>query len=472
MRPNTKKMYGLTHDLDGRPIVRLPRVVKIQIGQPKGPAVSTWIDETGQWRVFYASKDGKKYFAYRGGDLAEAKKIYDDLYNSALKDVPPGYSKGGKCAMRTFPAKLPYFTFNRQNGDGSYEPDWETIQAHGHCPTELEVVLMNADAFEAQYQMWSASQLLCTGDGINAERVVTLAAGHEKEAAAAAAAGRKMFPIVNGCYTCGCPYGKPGTKNGKPTAPPCKPHGRIQLQLLSSLRLGGTAQIDTTSFRSVNHLFSCLYAIREFTGAGNAERGWAHGVPLLLCLRPFKTDHGRAYAVSLEFRAESVAALREKILTAGKTFRAVIEGTPVAAPLPASRRIEAGSAIEAQQMTREFYEEVPDDPDTVESAPDMATKTVERMNALTERLVQMKGTAAAVGATTGLEVVEAEVVEAGDEEEEDEDAGDANEDYGAPTGGPAPTDEPAPPTEAEMRAATIAADKADREKERRRGGTR
>ena len=188
-KPNLKKMYGLTHDLNGAPIVRLPRVVKVQIGQPKGPAVSTWIDDAGQWRVFYTAKDGKKYFAYRGSDRREAEKIYDDLYASALNDAPPALSKGGKCAMRAFPAKLPYFTFSRQNGNGSYLPDWETIEAHGHCPTELEVVLMNDEAFEAQYQMWSASQLLCTGDGITANRVVTLAGGYEKEAAAAAAAG-------------------------------------------------------------------------------------------------------------------------------------------------------------------------------------------------------------------------------------------------------------------------------------------
>jgi len=458
MKPNLKMMYGLTHDMDGNAIVRVPKVVKVQIGQPKGPDVAVYIAADDNWRVLYNGK----LRAYAGKDRAQAEAAYRDCIASATEGTPPKLlgTKAPKCEQRRFPSKLPYFTFSKQNGDGTYEPDWDAIEAHGHCPTEIEIVFVDNAPFQAQYQMWSASELLCTGDGLTAERnAVKLPGGHEAAAQAALKAHQKMFPIVNGCHACGCAYAQPGEKNGKPTAPACKPHGRLQFQLVSSLRLGGTAQFDTTSFRSVSQIFSCLQQFLAFTGNGDANRGWLAGIPLLMCLRKFKHSQGNAYAVSLEFRAESVTALRTKIIEAGSSFRAAIDMVPPApaAAVPPARQITAGGQVEAREMTSEFYDDLPDAEDGAPKAGDMAAATATREGALVARLAAAKATASPV--------VEAEIVTEDMVEESEEN--DANEDYD-PTRPipPAATDGP---SEAEMQAATIAADKADKEKEAKRG---
>ena len=464
MKPNLKVMYGLTHDLDGAPIVRVPKVVKVQIGQPKGPDVAVYIAMDGTWRVLYNNSksvsEGGKLRAYSGKDRAQAEAIYRDLIASATEGSAPKLIKGPRCENRKFPSKLPYFTFSKQNGDGTYEPDWDAIEAHGHCPTEIEIVFVDNAPFQAQYQMWSASELLCTGDGINAERnAAKLPAGHEKAAAAALKAHQKMFPIVNGCHACGCAYGQPTEKNGKPVAPACKPHGMLQFQLVSSLRLGGTAQFDTTSFRSVSQIFSCLQQFLAFTGNGDANRGWLAGIPLLMCLRKFKHSMGNAYAVSLEFRAESVTALRTKIIEAGSSFRAAIDMVPPApaAAVPPSRQITAGGAMEARQMADEFNDDLPEDDNTSPKLGDMAAATATREGALAAKLAAAKAAAPPV--------VEAEIITEDMVEESDEN--DANEDYD-PTR-PVPPAVTDAPTEEEMKAATLAADKADKEKEAKRG---
>jgi hypothetical protein len=385
-------------------------------------------------------------------------------------EAEPKPVKGPKCEIRAFPAKLPYFTFSKQNGDGSYEPDWEAIEAHGHCPTEIEIVFVDNAPFQAQYQMWSSADLLCTGDGLNAERNATkLPGGHEAAAAAALAARQKMFPIINGCHACGCSYAQPGIdKRGRPTAPACKPHGRLQFQLVSSLRLGGTAQFDTTSFRSVSQIFSCLQQFLAFTGNGNAARGWLAGIPLQMCLRKFKHSQGNAYAVSLEFRAESVTALRSKILEAGSTFRAAIDMVPAtSAAVSVAKQITAGTAMEARQMASEFNDDLPDADDGPPASGDMAAATATREGALAAKLAAAKGAATAAGPVVETEIITEEMIDElwGDN--------DANEEYDPSSPMPPAANDDAdaaPPTEEEMKAATMAADKADKEKEKKRRG--
>ncbi|MGH9437127.1 MAG: hypothetical protein ACRD22_04335, partial [Terriglobia bacterium] len=45
------KLYGILHQLDGKPIERQVRVLKVGIGVPVGPDVHVWIDGQGQWSV-------------------------------------------------------------------------------------------------------------------------------------------------------------------------------------------------------------------------------------------------------------------------------------------------------------------------------------------------------------------------------------------------------------------------------------
>lgn len=413
--PRIDRLYGLTHSIDNTPLVRVPRVVKVQIGHTKGPEVSTWIAPDGKWRVSYNSK----LKAYEGEDRKRAEAIYADLVRSAQTGTAPTEVKGPVCNMRKFPGKLPFFTFSRMRGDGSYEPDWDTIEAHGHCPTEIEIVFTDDRPFTAQYQMWTAADLKCTGDGINALRVVTMPSGYEAAAAAAAKGHEKRFLIEGGCHTCGCPFAQPEGKK----APLCKPHGMLQFQLVSSLRLGGVAQFDTTSYRSISQLFSCIHQFLAFTGNGNPERGFLAGIPLKLILRPFRTEHGTAYATSLEFRAESIEAMRQKILDAGRTFRQVIDIAP-AAPQPALAAAKQALLTAPDEASSSAFEsEFVEAAEPVTDAAKIAAATSAGTAALAERLAKAKAQPA---------VVIAEVVEEPTVEETGDIDGEANEDLAPP----------------------------------------
>jgi hypothetical protein len=84
-------------------------------------------------------------------------------------------------------------------------------------------------------------------------------------------------------------------------------------------------------------------------------------------LRPWKTNYqgksGKAYAVSIEVRAESIEALRRKIIAAGVDFRQALELPALAKQLPAPQTEESlpeekkYSGSEAGAITAEFYPE-------------------------------------------------------------------------------------------------------------------
>lgn len=374
-RPDPTRMYGITHDPAGAPVVRVPRVVKVGIGLPKGKDVRVFIDAAGNWKV-------------RVGDSTTACKDREDarrVYRKA-KDAAPEVK---------YPRKLEYFTFTRPDGAGGFDPDFEAIEAHGSFPRELDIMFTEDRPLHASYQMWTASELKCHGDGVNALRVLSMASTKtEKESALMAQeSGEKYFPIESGCFTCGCPYAQPTMVNGKERAAECKPHARIQFQLLSAPRLGGVAQFDTTSIRSISQLFSCLHTFYQFTGQGDPDRGFVSGIPLKLVLHPFKVNHngqaGTAYSVSLEFRTESALRLRQQLMDHAMEFRRAIT------PGGELKRIEAGVEIEdadeetfetgaaqAAAFTAEFVEEedapVPEVPEggSIEQAAEVAIRKI------------------------------------------------------------------------------------------------
>lgn len=351
-------MYGLTHDANtGLPVVRVPRTVKVGIGLPKGPAIHAWIGAKGEWKVSVGS--GKEAAAKAFAGMEEARAYYRD----AVKRAPE----------RPYPARLPHFIFTRINSAGIMEPDWEVTAQHGPIPTEIDIVFVTDAPLAASYQMWTASELKCEGDGLNARRVLSLAQGDaETQAAAVAhAAGERYFPIVRGCWTCDCPFSKPMERNGKTRPSPCKPHGRLQFQLLSSPRLGGTAYFDTTGFRSISQLFSCLEVFKTVTGRGNPAAGYVAGIPLKLLLRPYRAAHqGKAsmqYGVALEFRAETAAQLKAKLIEYGLQFRqigqaplALMAGEVIPEALEPEANERDGTGVETEAMTAaalagEFY---------------------------------------------------------------------------------------------------------------------
>lgn len=405
-RPDFTRCFGITHMVDGgAPIIREPKLLKVGIGVPKGLGIHVYKAE-GQWKIALgAKKEDTKVWKF---DLkAEAEAAYWEMRKKAPK--------------KDWPSKLPYFTFSRQTGDGALVPDFDAIEAHGDTPQEIDIVFLTDQPLEASYAMWSTAELRCKGDGLHAMRALAGAAGVEEKALAAEAQarGEKYFPIVNGCATMGCRFTK-----GEP--PPCKPSGSLKFQLANNLRVGGTAYFHTTGYRSISQLFSSLYTFRTLTGGGDPERGYIAGIPFKMCVRPYQTKHegkvATQYGVSLEFRAETVAALRTKLIEQATQFRTLISipsATPAAiqsATIGASHQLEAAVVEEmpegmvdddlgdeqeqAALMAAEFGAIEDDAPETAmeSEAPapapaadeKIAAKTSEKSNALIEKLTAMK----------------------------------------------------------------------------------
>lgn len=316
-----KRLYGVTHRPDGERIERQVRVLKIAIGVPSnGPDVHVWLTHHADkpWCVDVGGYQGRsrkaevKTFGTRGE--AEA------FYTSARRGAP-------KCVA---PRKLPYYTFLRQGVDG-FVHDFDAIEKHGPMPTEIDIVFLSDDPFDPNFAMYNATELLCTGDGIDAKRKLALATPAEAELVQIARDnGEKYFPIESGCYTMGCPY----IKEGK-----CKPHARLFFQLPHSIRLGGTCTFETTGFRSINQLDTSITQIKTITGRGDEERGRLAGIPLKLVLRPYRASYtdstgesrvSTQFAVSLEYRARSASDLARLLIRDADGYREALALGPAA----------------------------------------------------------------------------------------------------------------------------------------------
>lgn len=340
--PSAGVMYGITHELDGRPRVRDVKLLKVGIGLPKGPAISTWIAPSKQWCVCIGYKPGAMKTT-NFPDRAEAERFFND-----------NLAKAPTCP---YPRKIGFFTFTRpvmqQDGSELFVPDWDAIEAHGSLPTEIDVVFLDDDPFHGAYQMWSSTELRCSGDGVNALRVVTLAATEEEKgiAADARAAGEKYFPVSR-CWTNDCPFSKE-PEPGKPS--PCKPSGDLRFQLARRIRVGGTAYLHTNAIRSISQIFSSLYRVKALTG------GRLTGIPMKMILRPYRTNHnGKAatqYGVSLDFRAEDIESLRRNLIEQAFEFHRL--AVPPAKP----NMIDAPLGTEDSIETDDAAGEPPADPD-------------------------------------------------------------------------------------------------------------
>jgi hypothetical protein len=144
-----ERLFGVTHALNGDPVVRVPRAVKIGIGVPAGKDAEVYIDFDGTWVLRYGEKRNR--YATRG----EAQKNWP----AAVAQAPE----------RKHPRKLDYFTFTKP-GAVEYDPDFDAIEHHGPRPREIDVVFIDNDPLQQSFQIWSKSELRCQGDGINAMR--------------------------------------------------------------------------------------------------------------------------------------------------------------------------------------------------------------------------------------------------------------------------------------------------------------
>ncbi len=331
------KLYGITHDLSGAPRVIEPRVIKVSIGLPNGKALHVFIDRHGKWNVLVGS----------GQDLKQS------TFDTKLGAQAFYYEIKEKAPERKYPQRLKCFTFLRLAEDGTYEPHWDAIEAHGYNPTEIDIFFVHDEPFYGAYQMWTATEKRCEGDGIVAWRINSMAETKEEKTLAKKASerGEKYFPIADGCWTHGCKYSKP---NGdKPS--PCRPIGRLFFQLFKMPRIGGTASFTTSGYESIKRIFS---SIQKFEVAA----GRLINSPLKMVLTPYNVIHNgkkvKQYAVGLELRAEDIAGYQQKLNGFKDQYR-------LGAPDPPKQLPEASVVKEPPQIpeenpeaiTAEFYPE-------------------------------------------------------------------------------------------------------------------
>ncbi len=331
------KLYGITHDITGAPRIIEPRVLKISIGLPKGKALHVFIDRNGKWNVVVGSGQNLKQTTF------ETKQAAQEFYYNARNDAPE----------RKYPQRLKCFTFLRLAEDGSYEPHWDAIEAHGCNPTEIDIFFMHDEPFYGAYQMWTATEKRCEGDGLSAWRINSLAETKEEKtlASLASGAGEKYFPITNGCWLHGCKYSK--SNNDKPS--PCRPIGRLLFQLFLMPRIGGTASFTTSGYESIKRIFSSM---QQFEVAS----GRMINSPLKMVLTPYNVIHDgkkvKQYAVGLELRAEDIAGYQQKLKGFKDNYRLAAPETPK--QLPAAPAVKEPPQVpdeNPETVSAEFYPE-------------------------------------------------------------------------------------------------------------------
>lgn len=387
VRPQPGRIYGLTHDPGtGQSIIRAPRTLKVSIGLPPGKDVECVKDPGDPTSILIGHRKTKD------GEMNWAK------YNvSDVRGIIGGLKKANADAWhRNYPKKLEYFTFVQPGPEGTVEYDVESIIANPARPKEIDVVFIDENPLNQQMEMWTAAELKCYGDGFNAMRVHSLARTEEEKLISAAVKESdpfaKYFPLVNGCHQCGCPFSRPSMRGDKEQPAACKPHSKLKFQMMSSLRLGTTVEFDTTSWKTGTNLHSCLEIFRSATG------DYVRGIPLKMILRPFRTSHNGqkaiAYTIALEFRAETAAALRTKLLEHASLFRRA-ESMPalqparqhqIAAPAEPTDVPTAEGApeeedfeVRASTLNAEFYDGQ-DDADIEAVSPEPTEPTVPRGN--------------------------------------------------------------------------------------------
>jgi hypothetical protein len=293
-----ERLYGITHRLDGTEIEYEPKILKVSIGTPRGPAIHTWIEEqdagANQWHI----KAGAEERTFE--NLTEAAEMY-------AKARP-------KCPTRANPARLKYFTFTRPDPDGGWIHDLTAIQAHGARPTEIDIVLVSDDPLECSWGMWGRSELKCSGDGRTAERVLAMASTEDEKRAAAEAeaAGVRTF-VVSTCAATGCPYVQGDQAK-------CKPTAYLKFQVAKHIRLGGTAFFFTTGKRSIRALFANLKRFRGLT------HGTLLGVHCKLIVGPYKQKRPTGQTVELQgvrldVRGEDLQEVRDAMARQAALFR-------------------------------------------------------------------------------------------------------------------------------------------------------
>ena len=380
-------LYGITHDVaTGEPIIRLPKSTKVGIGMPKGKAIHVYIDQQSRWTI----------------ELGYAKDSVQTKRFDGRKDAEAFYRENwSKAQICPYPRKLAYFTFLKPTANSAeYAHDFDAIERHGSLPTAIDVIFMAPEPLETEFQMWSASQMRCHGDGLNAWRILEMAVTPEEKEAAAEARkrGEKYFKVLDACFCGGCKYSASTVANGKEQPAPCKVSVDLKFQLAGNIALGATSFYHSTGIKTASAMFSALETMRMLTG------GTLQGIPATLVVKGFTSNHnGQAakhFYVHPEFRAEDMQQVRDTFLRAALDM-AMFSRKLAAATLSTNEETKqlAIAAVKeewaddeddsdepsvAARMAAEFYPEADDDEPA--AATQMEIKTAEKVEDLKAEL--------------------------------------------------------------------------------------
>lgn len=383
-------MVGLTHNEDGTPRIRVPRALKVGIGIPRGKALRVFIHPSEKETPWYLGEgyyDGKslKEKWHKLATRAECESKYIEL-RERIPSVP-------ECS---YPRKLKFFTFSKpsvtEKGAEAYEPDFDAIEAHGPTPTKIPIIFTSADVLRMNYQMWSATELRCKGDGINAMRSVLIGSEKDEGWKEAKAASQRYFPIINGCKERGCVFAEKKE---------CKPGLAINFQTANHYLIGTTASFHTTGYESCSRTFSSFTEIRLAVEKATGRDVTSLGV--YLTMRPYvvhpegqKASTQQAVHVELPLKAQKSIVAQLRAMFEDEQPRQI--AAPVAQIQPAP---EDTSIIDAEEdtdgeleeapigaagMANEFYPKAMDEEKPAQSQPPAATATQAKQEAVGEQL--------------------------------------------------------------------------------------
>jgi len=378
-KPDFGRLYGVTYDQETKAaIVRAPRVLKVGIGIPKGRAIHVFM-HNGDWIIRFGVWDnsGQKpklvmKTVYRGNQTGLSNKQADvEAWYRAHKN---------EAVVSNRPQKIPHFTFTQRNiveDEGGkpvevFEPDFDAIFAHGDSPKRIPVILTSEAPLRQADEFWSTTELKCHGDGLLAERVLSMGSAKDQYWQQSKDSGLKMFPYQP-CRLGGCPHA------GKE----CKFMSSLEMQLAFSLRLGATAYFTSTGEVTAKRLFSSLTSIRALLD----KMGYSLvGVPMYLTLSSFRANHeGKASAqpaVSLELTAAGSKALNQLLAENAWTPTKIAEATRQITS--AEDVFDAPIEVLAAAINAEFSDA------PVSEASPAATKTQEKAEALGEKIRKEK----------------------------------------------------------------------------------
>lgn len=299
-------IIGVTHEKDGKPVIRLAKSYKVSIGIPA---------EEG--RNFPKKSD---HFHIRAksaaGEWVDDKPFMDQLQKIYMREV-------------------------------------ETPQGRQLVPLrEFDIIFLSDepdDIFKTEYAWWSASEKKCSGNGVEAVRKVSVLPEKDR-----AQYGKDVRTI---------PWKPCGEKCPDLIKGSCKPSGELMFIFKDRPIMGSVATFTTTSYESIRRIFSSLLQIRSVTG------GRLRGIPLKIVVRPGKTRYqqdgkpktGSAFFVNIEFRQEDYKSLvptllqhsaqYEQSLTSGRKLIA----ESVEDDIVDVEAEEAPESERATEMTSEFY---------------------------------------------------------------------------------------------------------------------